>query len=547
MKRILKILGIIVVVIIVVVIALPFFLNVNSFRPRLESELTSALGRKVTVGNLGLSLFSGSVSAENIAIADDPAFSKTPFVQAKALNVGVEMMPLIFDKTIKVTDLTLNEPQISLVRDPAGKWNFSSLGGGSREKPASTSSASSPAASNPNLSVGNLEVKDGRVTVADMASKKKPQVYDHVNISVKNFSFTSQFPFTMTSNLPGGGNLKLDGKAGPINQADASTTPLNAQVTVKNLDLAASGFVEPSSGVAGNADFNGSLNSDGKLIHTSGTVTAQKLKLSPKGSPSSKPVGLKYALEHDMAKQTGTLTQGDINVGKAVQHLTGAYRIQGDTTTINMKLNGQNMPVDELEAFLPALAVTLPSGSSLKGGTLSVTTDIVGPTDRLVFTGPLRLADTRLAGFDLGSKLSAISALGGAKTGSDTLIQLFSTDAKVAPEGIRTDNINLIIPSLGTVTGSGTISPAGVLNYHMSAALSGNAAQAAGRLSQVAGINVGSGPIPFFIQGTTSNPTFAPDVQGLLQGRFKRSLPGVNQGNNPLGELGGLLGKKKKN
>ncbi len=107
MKRILKILAIILGVLIVLVIALPFFIDANTFRPKLESELTEALGRQVKVGNLSLSLLSGGVSADNISIADDPAFSKSPFVQAKSLKVGVEMIPLIFSKTLNVTDLTL--------------------------------------------------------------------------------------------------------------------------------------------------------------------------------------------------------------------------------------------------------------------------------------------------------------------------------------------------------------------------------------------------------------------------------------------------------
>ena len=56
MKRAIKIIAIVVVVLIVALVALPFLINVNSFRPRIESELTTALGRKVTVGNLSLSL-----------------------------------------------------------------------------------------------------------------------------------------------------------------------------------------------------------------------------------------------------------------------------------------------------------------------------------------------------------------------------------------------------------------------------------------------------------------------------------------------------------
>src|SRR5438270_197624 len=93
MKRILKIIGIIVAVLVVILIAIPFFINVNSFRPRIEAEATQALGRQVKVGNLSLSILSGSVSADNISIAEDPAFGNNAFVTAKSLKVGVELMP----------------------------------------------------------------------------------------------------------------------------------------------------------------------------------------------------------------------------------------------------------------------------------------------------------------------------------------------------------------------------------------------------------------------------------------------------------------------
>ena len=547
MKRTLRIVGIIVAVVLVIVIAVPFFIDANNFRPRLESELTDALGRQVKVGNLSFSLISGSVGADDISIADDPAFSKETFVRAKALRVGVEIFPLIFSKTLHVTGLTLDQPQIALLRSNSGKWNFSSLGGKSESKP------SAPAASKPGessssaggFSVAKLNVNDGRVSVGKANSSANPQVYDKVNIEVRDFSATSKFPFTMSAELPGGGTLKLDGTAGPINSTDASLTPLQAKLAIKRLDLAKSGFVDPSAGIAGLADLNGTLTSDGKAAHVSGSLKADKLKLAEKGSPASKPVELKYALDHTLQSQSGTLTQGDIAMGKAVAHLTGNYRSQGDSTLLNMKLLGQNMPVDELEAMLPALGVVLPSGSSLRGGTLSLDLGISGPADKPVITGPVHLAETQLAGFNLGSKLSAISAFSGKTAGgNDTSIQNLSTNLRAAPDGIRTENINLNIPALGQVTGSGTISPGGALNFRMNANLSGGAVTG---LTQMAGLGGKGGAIPFLIQGTTSNPSFVPDVQGLAGGALKNVLSGQT-GNkpSPVDALTGLFGKKKK-
>ena len=142
MKKLLKWVAIIIAVLIVTALAVPFLINVNSFRPQIESTLTDALARKVTVGNLSLSILSGSVGADDIAIADDPSFAGAPFIQAKQLKIGVEMTPLIFSKQLHVTELTLKEPKVVLLRAPSGRWNFSTLGGNSANKPATPSAPS---------------------------------------------------------------------------------------------------------------------------------------------------------------------------------------------------------------------------------------------------------------------------------------------------------------------------------------------------------------------------------------------------------------------
>jgi AsmA protein len=587
MKRALKILGIVVVLLIVIVLVLPFLINVNTFRPRIESELTNAIGRKVTVGNLSLSLWSGSLTADNIAIADDPSFSNSPFIRAKALDVGVEVLPLILSKTLHVTELTLSQPQVNLLRDRSAKWNFSTLGnaapakktGGTppssagqpgaaptsaipaqkqnQQPPATgTASPSNPTeASNPrsessieqSLSVGKLSIKDGQISISDTASHTKPQVYRNVDLTVKNFSFSSQFPFTLTADLPGGGNAKLDGSAGPISSDDASLTPLQAKISVKALDLAGSGFVDPSSGIAGVANFDGTVSSDGKRAQSSGNATADKLKLSPKGSPARRTVGLRYATTYELQRQTGQLTQGDVTVGKAVAKLGGGFDLHGESAVLNMKLNADNMPVDDLETMLPPLGVTLPSGSSLQGGTLSADMTITGPVDKLVITGPVKLADTKLHGFDMGSKLSAISALSGVKSGPDTAIQNFSSNVHVAPSGIQTENVNLVVPTIGTLTGNGTVSPQNALDYKMTASLNGTAVSA---LSQFAGGGGKGANIPFFIQGTASDPKFVPDVKGMLRSqlgnRLGSQVPGGQNTQGVVNSLTGLFGKKKK-
>src|SRR5213082_2126031 len=114
-------------VLVVLILIVPFLIPVNQLRPTIEEKASAALGRKVQLDDISLSLLSGSLSAENLSIGDDPKFSPSPFLTAKSLNVGVEIMPLIFSKTLNVTGVTIAGPQVTLLHNSAGQWNYSSL------------------------------------------------------------------------------------------------------------------------------------------------------------------------------------------------------------------------------------------------------------------------------------------------------------------------------------------------------------------------------------------------------------------------------------
>src|SRR5437879_8013727 len=124
----LRIVLFVVAVFIVLILVLPFLIPVNQFRPTIEEKASAALGRKVDVGNLSLSLFTGSLAADNLAIADDPKFSKSPFLTAKSIKVGVELVPLILHKDLNITNIVIDSPEVTLLRNTGGEWNYSSFG-----------------------------------------------------------------------------------------------------------------------------------------------------------------------------------------------------------------------------------------------------------------------------------------------------------------------------------------------------------------------------------------------------------------------------------
>ena len=58
------------------------------------------------------------------------------------------------------------------------------------------------------------------------------------------------------------------------------------------------------------------------------------------------------------------------------------------------------------------------------------------------------------------------------KATGDTSIQKLTTDVRVAPEGIRTTDLELVMPAIGQLNGGGTISSSNELNLKMVATLS---------------------------------------------------------------------------
>ncbi len=111
-KRWIRVVVAVVVLLAAAMLVVPLFVNADAFRPALESQLSSALGRKVTLGHLSFSLWSGSLVADNVAIADDPSFSTGPFLQAKSLRIGVEVGALLFHHQVQVTKFVAESPQV---------------------------------------------------------------------------------------------------------------------------------------------------------------------------------------------------------------------------------------------------------------------------------------------------------------------------------------------------------------------------------------------------------------------------------------------------
>ena len=570
----LKWIGIAVVAVLVILLVVPFLIPINKFKPTIESKASDALGRKVQLGNLSLSLITGSVGIDDVSVSDDPKFNSAPFLTAKKVKVGVELIPLIFSKQLNVTEITVVNPQVTLLKDPSGRWNFSSIGG----TPSKAAPKAAPAGNSAeSLSIGKLRLEDGQITLGNTNSRKRT-VYTKVNLTASDVAMKNNFPVLFSMELPGGGSMKIDGKIGPVDAEDAALTPQNVKLTISGLNLSSTGFLDPSLGLGGLADMDANLVSEKGQMATKGQLKLSKAVLVAGGSPAGVPAVINFDTKYDLVKGAGILHPSTLSIGNAKSNLSGTYKSEGDDFTVDVKITGEGLPATDLESFLPALGINLPDKSRLSAGTMNTNLHVSGPTDKLVTDGTIGLFNGKLAGFDLGKKLSGIGTLAGIKSGSDLIIEKFTTNLHMATTGLRADNLDAVVPALGSMVGNGTVDAKNNLDFKLVATVNNSVATAAagsmagglgGSMGKVlgGGANCKNGGIkvPLQIHGTTASPQFVPDIGGaaasLLKSEFScagsggaggltnaaGALAGGSKGTatDTINQLGGLFGKKK--
>ncbi len=233
MRKLWITLGIIVVLLVTAALIVPHLIDINQYHGQIQAQLEKRLGRQVSLGNMDFSLFPPSFQVENANIAEDARFSTgRPFAMADKLSVSVKFWPLL-QKQVEVKSLELIRPHIELVRDSKGTWNFATLGQGKptpAEKPDSRQSAGQ-------LTLANLFINDGQVAITDQQKHQSRAVYDHIDLSIKDYAPDQQFSMKLTAHLPGEGKqaIWLEGKGGPVKEADLINTPFDGTLRLEQV------------------------------------------------------------------------------------------------------------------------------------------------------------------------------------------------------------------------------------------------------------------------------------------------------------------------
>ena len=231
-------LGILLAVVIVLLVAgaliVPHLVDVNSYHGQIQAQLEKKLGRPVSLGQMSLSLFPLSFKVQNAVVGEDKSFvTGRPFATVRELAVSVKLSPLLH-KEVDINSLELSHPQIEMVRNAQGEWNFATLG--SPSVPAQP--GQKPAGQ---LALAKLQINDGQVAITDFQKHQSRALYDHIDLTLTDFAPDREFAIEAAAHLEGQGKqtISLKGKGGPIEKANLLNTNFDGTIHMEQVSISA--------------------------------------------------------------------------------------------------------------------------------------------------------------------------------------------------------------------------------------------------------------------------------------------------------------------
>jgi len=419
--------GILIAIVVVAVLALPYLVDVNSYRPRIQAELEKRTGRPVSLGQMELKVFPLRFHVENAVVFDDPSFHDSqPFAQAADLYVSAKLLPLLHGN-VQVDSVELVRPRIELIKNEAGAWNFSTLGESSAAqaqttvtpqktenpkttaKPTPDKTAAPSAGTNEgaqkssSFSLADLKITDGTVAVTDQQKHQPRAVYDHIDAELQNLAAGKPFSVDVSAHLPGEGKetIRLAGDGGPLNSATPAATPFKGKLTLDEVSLAGAQKFINSAALAGTdlvASGTADVNSDAGKMSSTGDLRLTNVLVH--GVAIGYPVTANYDIAADLNANTYEIHKGDLHLGETPLSITGSMNAAPTPAQIDMAVKTSNAPIADLAKLAAAFGVAFNPGMTVNGD-LNADLTARGATSSPAMNGTLSAPELNITGKDL--------------------------------------------------------------------------------------------------------------------------------------------------
>lgn len=171
-KKILKITGISLLVLLVLAFTLPMVFK-GTILKKVKAEVNKKLNAKVDFADVDISIFRHfpklAVGLNNLQIVGVGEFAEDTLVQAKQIDVAVNLMSAIKGKDIKIYSITLKEPKVQAIvhSNGAANWNIVQ---------PDTVTTKDTAAGNMQLSLEKYSIENGTVVYRDDVSAMTAKV-----------------------------------------------------------------------------------------------------------------------------------------------------------------------------------------------------------------------------------------------------------------------------------------------------------------------------------------------------------------------------------
>jgi uncharacterized protein involved in outer membrane biogenesis len=410
MRKLLIAVVVVVLLVVVLVVALPFLINVNQYRGQIQAELQNRLNRPVQLGNMSLSVIPLEVKVDNVTIGDDPTFhSNAPFAQVQQLDVHVGLFPLLA-KNIEVSSLTLEKPKIELIRNAAGVWNFATLGQKPAGAPAPAAPAAKPAPSGAQpaaqpggFQLSKLAITDGQIAVTDYQKHQSRAVYDHIDLTLKDYAPNQPFALDVAAHLPGKGSqtLQLSGKGGPINDAQLINTPFSGTVKFDEVSLAGAqkflntqALENSDAVITGSSDFS----TGGGKASAKGSVKLNDAVIH--GVQVGYPIEADFNFNDDLTTDVIQISQFALKLGSTPVSLDGTLNTRPNPMIVDVNVSASDASIQEVARLASAFGVAFSPNTKI-AGQITAKVHAQGPTDHLALNGNVNGHSLEVTGKDI--------------------------------------------------------------------------------------------------------------------------------------------------
>lgn len=441
MRRIVIVVCVVIGIIIIVLLALPSILNVDRYRPQIQAELQQKLDRPVTLGKLSLRIFPLSIRVQGITIGESPQFpSSRPFATANEVYASAGFWSLLRG-TPELKDLTLDNPQIELVRNAQGVWNYSTVGKSGTPTPNGTSGTKPSNGGGTAFTLNQLKIVDGQVAITNEATHQQRSVYKHINLTLSDFAPNKPFHVNLGVQFPGQGKetLAFNGEVGPLQPGNAAATPITGKITINQVSLAGINSLAPGTmpphtdGIAtGSAD----VNTTNETLSVKGNLSLNDTVV--RGYKVDYPINADYDLSDNRKQDLLQINSMAVKLGPTPVSLSGSVNSSTTPANVDLHVTTTNAPLAQISQIAGALSA---SAQGLKGtGSLSLNMSVKGPADpaKLQYSGTGSLSNASLSSPALTKPLV-----------------IHSANLQFAQNGLSVSNL---VASLGTTSLQGSIS-----------------------------------------------------------------------------------------